>query len=390
MAEAPAERSPAEALRGTADSEREAVVARLRELVELDSPSGEPTLLVRTRDTLASRLEELGAKVEVVPGPAGDHLRARMASAGDGPGLLMLAHYDTVWPSGESCRRPFFQEGDTARGPGVLDMKGGLVALELALRLVDLAGLSYPQPVEIVIVADEEVSSPDGRRVVGDAAGRARAAIGLEPAHADGELKTARRGVVRVGLRVRGREAHSGLDAVAGVSATEELLDQLDSLRAHLGGTDGVELNIGRLEGGTRANVIAGHALAEVGFRISNEDGQRAVQDWLGSVRARRPGAVTDAKLLSFRPVWEGRPDSRLLSHVGRLGTDLGQHVLGRPAGGAGDANLTAAAGIATLDGLGPWGGGAHALDEHVSVRSILNRAELLAALLSSGLPAEL
>src|SRR5579875_369781 len=174
MAESTGDPPATELLRGASHPERVAVITRLKELVELDSPSGERALLATARDALAARLEGLGAEVELIAGPAGDHLRARMAgSSGDQRGILLLAHYDTVWPAAESRRRPFSCEGGIARGPGVLDMKGGLVVLELALGLVRAARCAVPQPVEIVIVADEEVSSPDGRRLVEDGVGRA-------------------------------------------------------------------------------------------------------------------------------------------------------------------------------------------------------------------------
>src|SRR5262249_47012016 len=145
--------------------------------------------------------------------------------------ILVVGHYDTVWEAGWLASHPFVVRDLVATGPGVLDMKGAIVALELALELLRDSGRALAQPVQVVLVADEEVSSPHGRTAVMDAAAGAAAVVGLEPPHPDGGLKTGRRGVARVRLEVRGREAHAGLAVAGGVSAIDELLDQLVRLR---------------------------------------------------------------------------------------------------------------------------------------------------------------
>lgn len=380
-------------LGGTAD-DRAAVLARLAELVGLDSPSGDADLLAAARDCLSTRLRELGVDVEVITGPAGDHLRGSLGAAATGSAdrrdrLLLIGHYDTVWPAGEARRRPLTVNGDEARGPGVFDMKGSLVALEHALALIRRRRLELPQPVEIVIVADEEVSSPTGRDVVMDAAARARAVLGLEPPHPDGALKTGRRGTAIVGLTVTGREAHAGLDAAAGVSAIDELVDQLVAVRSSLASIPGLELNVGRVSGGSRHNVVAGHATAQLGIRIAAAEAQNQLLRWLETVRPIRDGAAVTAEVVAMRPVWPEAPEDALVAHVSRLAALDGSPIGGRPAGGAGDTNFTGAAGIPTVDGLGPQGHGAHSLTETVRVSSILRQGELLCALLTTPLPAE-
>src|SRR5262249_54993786 len=234
----------------------------------------------------AERVAELGGAVELVPGDAGDHVRAAFAAGlrapGPAPGrggspsrastrghILVVGHYDTVWEAGWLASHPFVVRDLVATGPGVLDMKGAIVALELALELLRDSGRALAQPVQVVLVADEEGPSPHGGTAVMAAAAGAAAVVGLEPPHPDGGLKTGRRGVARVRLEVRGREAHAGLAVAGGVSAIDELLDQLVRLRDALPRASDLGWNIGRVSGGTRANVVAGRASAEVGLRFA-------------------------------------------------------------------------------------------------------------------------
>src|SRR5258707_14843670 len=196
---------------------------RLAHLVQLESPYGEVARLGALRDVLADRLARLGGTVELVPGDAGDHVRAQFPAGGRaaadraavgraqaGGHILVIGHYDTVWEAGWLASHPFELRGLVATGPGVLDMKGAIVALELAFELLAGSGRALAQPVQVVLVGDEEVSSPNGRTAVMEAAAGAAAVVGLEPPHPDGGLKTRRRRVGRVRLDVHGREAPAG------------------------------------------------------------------------------------------------------------------------------------------------------------------------------------
>jgi glutamate carboxypeptidase len=367
-----------------------AAVERLARLVRLESPSGDVTRLGALRDVLADRLAELGGTVQLVPGGAGDHVRAAFPAVGGAPAgghILVVGHYDTVWEAGWLASHPFTQRDLVASGPGVLDMKGAIVALELAFELLKDSGRAPAQPVQVVLVADEEVSSPHGRTAVMDAAAGAAAVVGLEPPHPDGGLKTGRRGVARVRLEVHGREAHAGLAVAGGVSAIDELLDQLVRLRDALPRADDLGWNIGRVTGGTRANVVAGRASAEIGLRFATRQTERAAFSAVRSLTPVRPGARVTAEILSSRPAWPATPGNPLAEHVIDLAAGLGERLGARPAGGAGDTNFTGAAGLPTVDGLGPRGRGAHSPAESVRVDSILRRAELLAVLFSTPLP---
>ena len=379
-------------LRRGSEAARAATVERLARLVELESPSGDVARLAALADVLAARLTDLGAAVELVPGPAGDHVLAafpagrRSAEPGGGH-ILAVGHYDTVWEAGWLASHPFTVRDNVATGPGVLDMKGAIVATELAFELLAGADLALAQPARVVLVADEEVSSPDGRNAVMAAAAGAAGVVGLEPPHTDGSLKTGRRGVIRVRLEVHGREGHAGLAATHGVSAIDELLDQLALLREALPRVADLGWNIGRVSGGTRANVIAGRAAAEVGLRYGTSHTERSVLDALAALRPVRDGARVSAEILSRRPAWPAAPDNKLAGHVIDLATRVGLRIGARPASGAGDTNFTGAAGLPTVDGLGPRGRGAHSAAEHVLVDSILRQAELLAVLFATPLP---
>lgn len=357
-------------------------VELLEHLVNLESPSGDTERLAALRDVLAAEIAATGAGVEITPGTAGDHLVATVPGAGDGH-VLVLGHYDTVWPVGRLAESPFAVAGDLATGPGVFDMKGGLVSLLWALREVD----DLPYPVRIVLTADEEVGSPSGGAVVTAACSDARAAFGLEPPLADGTLKVGRRGVARFRLTVTGREAHAGLDPEAGVSAVDELVDQLTALRAAVPGTAARSINVGRISGGTRANVVAGTAEAEIGARFATGADEAALVAAFDTMAPIRRGAGVQVESLSRRPAWEPARSQVLAAHVVTLAAQLGENLFTDVSGGAGDTNLTGAAGIPTVDGLGPRGKGAHAPSETVELPSILQRGRLLRALLRNPLP---
>jgi glutamate carboxypeptidase len=386
-------------LRRGSEAARAAAVERLARLVELESPSGDVARLAALADVLADRLTSLGGAVELVPGPAGDHVLAtfpaghpgRPAGHAAGPGrghILAVGHYDTVWEAGWLASHPFTVRDGVASGPGVLDMKGAIVATELAFGLLAGADMTLAQPARVLLVADEEVSSPHGRHAVMTAAAGAAGIVGLEPPHTDGSLKTGRRGVIRVRVEVHGREAHAGLAATHGISAIDELLEQLAVLRDALPRAADLGWNIGRVSGGTRANVVAGRAAAEVGLRFGTGQTERGVLDAIAALRPIRDGARVSAEILSRRPAWPADPENGLAAHVIDLAARVGLQIGARQASGAGDTNFTGAAGLPTVDGLGPLGRGAHSPAEHVLVDSILRRAELLALLLATPLPA--
>lgn len=371
-----------------ARSARSDAIGRLEALVNLESPSDNFELLAVMRAALGEQLTGLGGMVQTICGPDGDHLRASLGGSSAGQHVLVVGHFDTVCPAGTLARRPFRLDGDWASGPGTFDMKGALVALELALQLMRDTGLSFAQPVQVVLVCDEEISSPDGRNLVLAGATDAVAVLGLEPPHPGGDLKNGRRGVARIRMDVEGRESHSGLAAADGVSAIDELVDQLVALRNKLPQGPELSCNVGTVAGGTRANVVAGQASAEIGLRFATQEAEHAALAGLAAMEALRPGARVSMRTLSSRPAWQPAADSWLVDFIRAQAAHLGEPIGARPAGGAGDTNFTGAAGIPTVDGLGPQGHGAHAADERVKVGAILQRAALLALLFATQFPA--
>ncbi len=354
---------------------------RLRAYALAESPSGDAAALARCAALIRTGHIEAGGVVTRDDG----HLVTCFGPC-DGPHLLLVGHYDTVWPVGRLATMPYTDDGTTITGPGTYDMKAGLVAVEMAVRALRSAGVEPVRQVRLVVVDDEEVGSPAGRAVVERNLDGAVAVLGLEAPHPGGTLKTARRGSTRVLIRVRGREAHAALDPDKGVSAIDELIDQIAVARAALP-RDGTTLfNVGRIEGGSRANVIAGEATAEIGLRFTSSSAERRVLDTLTSATPNRPGAAVEAIVLSTRPTWPEGAGASLLEHLAEVGDLLGQKITGRPAVGAGDTNLPGSLGMPTLDGLGPRGRGAHAADESVEIAGLAERAALLAAVMVSEL----
>jgi glutamate carboxypeptidase len=360
-------------------------VDRLERYVRRETPTGDAAAIDALADVLVADARALGfagGRVPTADPATGDAVVLDLPGRGrrgqDAPALL-LAHLDTVHPVGTVAVR---RAGDVLHGPGTYDMKAGLVVALAAATLLRDEGLDH-RPVRLVVTPDEEVGSAASADLVLAAADDAAYALGLEAPGAHGGLKTARRGSTRIRLRVTGRAAHAAVDPGAGVSATDELVDQLLAARRYLAGHPSVLANVGTVQGGTRTNVVAEHARADLGLRFVTGASERAVLRHLTDPRPVRAGADVTAEVLSRRPAWEpGAASARLLAAVAAAGARIGQDVTGAPAPGAADTNLTAAAGLPTLDGFGPSGGGAHAATEHVRLGTIATRAALLATVL--------
>ena len=358
-------------------------VQLLEQLVLLESPTGDATSLATLADRLENEAESAGLTVEREQHATGDHLIWRLpgTDAGERP-LLFISHYDTVWPVGQLNTIPFAIEGDRVTGPGCFDTKGGIVALLAALASVS----DTPHaPVTVLVVADEEVGSPSARALVEAHAATSRAIYGLEPPHPDGALKTARLGSTRVRISVTGVEAHAALDPDRGVSAIDELVDQLLEVRTFLAEYPAVLANVGTISGGGRTNVIAGSAYAEIGMRFVDIETERAVLAGIESLQPKRAGASLSVALLSNRPAWAETDAGReLLERTSSIAASVGIPLDGRPAAGAADTNVPGSLGYPTLDGLAPSGGGAHAVTEWMSLQSLEERVRLIAALVTA------
>lgn len=349
-----------------------AILSLLRELVEIESPTGDPGVRA-VAERLAAELRDLGADVSFL----GDHVRAELA--GEGPALLLLGHCDTVWTRGTLERMPFRLEDGIAYGPGVYDMKGGLAVMVAGLRRTR----GRRHPVRVFLTADEEQGSKTARPLLEQAAHDVAAALVLEPALPGGGLKTARKGLGRFWLEVHGRAAHSGTGAAQGASAIEELARQVIRLHALNDEKRGISLNVGVIEGGTWANVVAAEARAEIDVRVTHAADVPRIELALTGLEPSLPGTrLTVSGGWTRPPLERSEGAARLFENARAHGRRLGFELEEGSSGGGSDGNLVGALGVPVLDGLGPVGGGAHALDEHVVLESLGFRADLLARLL--------
>lgn len=351
-------------------------------LVRLESPTTDKAAADRCGREIARRLRALGGAVDVVPSrTAGDHLRAVF---GDGAGqVLLLGHFDTVWPVGQLERMPLRRDGGRLYGPGVFDMKAGIAVGMLAVSALAELDCRLRRRVTMLWTADEERGSESSRALVEDEARRSDAVLVLEPAAPGGGVKTGRKGAGEFELLVRGVAAHAGLEPEKGASAISELAAQIAALDALNDPDRGVTVNVGVAEGGSRPNVVAERARAVVDVRVATAGDAERIQAAIGALRPRRRGTSLTVRGGFSRPPLE-RTDAvarlyGLAREVARqLGGDLGEGSVG----GGSDGNLTAAVGAPTLDGLGAEGGGAHALHEHVEVDRLPRRAALVAGLI--------
>lgn len=366
---------------------RDELVELVLDMARIDAPSGAgAAALAAAAEQLGGRLSELpDARVERTPGAQGDLLEASVGR-GDRRGVLILGHYDTVWPLGTATERPptISDDGRVIRGPGVFDMRGGIAAALVALRLLGTARLA--QPVTVLLTPDEETgSATSADRIVALARG-AELVLVLEPPLPGGILKTSRRGWAVYRLTVTGRAAHAGLEPERGVNAIDELCDRLVEVRDLGDGDRSTTLNVGRIGGGGAPNVVPDRAEALVDVRATSVEEQDRVDESLRQLRALRSEAALEVTRLHVRPAMERSPAIAWAFDQARevAARELGLDLQAGAAGGTSDANLIAQLGVPVLDGLGPEGGGAHAVDEHVLVDSLVERTALLAVLLSS------
>ena len=362
------------------------MLALLRRLVELESPSTDKTATDRLGDVLAEELGASGAQVTHLPADRhGNHVRAVAGDSPDDGQILVLGHMDTVWEMGTLQAIPFRVENGIAYGPGIFDMKAGLVQLVFALRALRETKRD-PQRIVALINSDEEIGSPSSRPDIENEARRSRVALVLEPSlPPDGSVKTFRKGVGEFQLNVKGRPSHAGLDHEKGVSAIEEISRQVQLLHRMTDYKKGITVNVGTIRGGTRSNVVAADAHAEIDLRVSTAADAEEIQKKILGLRPILKGAEIKVTGGIDRPPLERSPGvvdlyQKARALAAELGFDLGEGS----AGGSSDGNLTAALGVPTLDGLGPMGDGAHAESEHVIVSDLPRRTALLARLLET------
>jgi len=374
-------------LLGWFQDRRQEMLDLIEKLAAIESPSRVASAQESMRAALTEELRELGLDVHRLEGEDGcDHLKANLPGRDETrPSQLLLGHLDTVWPVGTLQTMPIAITDGRLHGPGVFDMKGGLVQMIFALRAVLELGLDMPVDPVILINADEEIGSPDSRSHTVELAGQACRAFVMEPSYGPrGDLKTVRKGIGNFKLTVRGVASHAGLDPDSGVSAILEVSHQVEQLFALNDVSRGVTVNVGTIDGGLRPNVIAPEATAMIETRVFTSEDAARVEEAIRGLQPTRDQISLDVEGGFRRPPMERTPGNRALWVAARdaakaLGFELGEAQVG----GASDGNLTSPL-IPTLDGLGAVGDGAHADHEHLIVEKVPERAALLAMLLAS------
>lgn len=355
------------------------MTASLERIVRLESPTTHKAAIDRLGAFLAGQVRELGADVTFEhQAGAGDHVVARWGR-GDGQ-VLILCHMDTVWDIGAL---PLRYEDARLYGPGAYDMKGGIVIALSALRGLRELNLWPQAPITLLLTSDEERGSRTSRQLIEAEARRSRLALCMEPALSNGALKTRRKGTGLFRVTAHGRAAHAGADHEKGINAIEELAHHILALQRMTDYAAGTTVSVGKIEGGTRSNVVPDRAWAWVDVRVANRaESERLVQAIEG-LKPVLPGAHVEVHGGMSRQPMERTPlMARTFAWAQSVAAELDMTLLEGASGGGSDANFTAALGIPTLDGLGAVGDGAHSVDEHVILTSLPERAALLAALL--------
>jgi len=376
----------AQALQDWLGGHRQEMVELLERLARAESPSFEPETQRGPFRILASELERDDFVVRAVRGrEVGDHLyaRPRHRSRGD-PRQLLIGHMDTVWPVGTLAGMPLHDEHGLLFGPGVADMKGGLVQIVFALRALRALELRPSVTPVVFVNTDEEIGSRDSGRLIRLLARGAERAFVLESGEgADGRLKIARKGLGHFTVTVHGRASHAGADFEHGISAILELSHQVQQLFALNDPTRGITVNVGTIDGGLRPNVVAPQASAIVDVRAPTAAAARRLEQAVKGLTPILEGATIEVEGGWGRPPMEALPRNRtLLATAKRLGYELGLSLEDAGlVGGGSDANTTSLF-TGTLDGLGPVGEGSHATDEHVDTTQMPDRTALLALLL--------
>jgi glutamate carboxypeptidase len=378
-----------DALRAAVAADVPAYLEDLARLVNIDCGSYTPEGVNEVGRWTARFLAALGAEVDVRPDPAGrfgDTVVATFHGMADGPRLLLIGHMDTVFDPGTAAERPFRIDDGTARGPGVTDMKSGLLAGLYALKAItaELGGLPFER-LTFIANPDEEVGSPTSRPHIEAAAADVDACLVLECARANGDIVSSRKGILEAHLSVHGRAAHAGVEPEKGRSAIVEGARVVRDLHALNGRWPGVTVNVGKIAGGTRPNVVAERCELEVDVRSTTAGGLTEVEAAIREVAAATEVADTTVDVdvrVSWLPMEKLERSGRLVDHAISLAERLGFELHDAATGGASDANTTSGMGVPTLDGLGPIGGNDHSPAEYLEVESIVPRTTLVAGLL--------
>lgn len=353
----------------------DAMLADLSVLVEAESPSRDvDRLTVHARLVSGMMVRLLGSAPDLVASPVGPHIHWR---GGGEPRVLILGHHDTVHPAGTLAARPFSVTGGIAAGPGVFDMKAGIVqALHAVAALADRSG------VEILLSSDEEIGSRESRALIEERALACGSVLVLEPSADGGALKTGRKGTGTFEVRVRGRASHAGLEPEKGINSLVELANLIPQIVAIADPSRGTTVTPTVASAGTADNVVPENASCFVDVRVAVPEEKPRVEAAMAALRGSVPGTEIEVLGGIGRPPMHESAAAVLMGIAAQVAAEAGiENLAGVVVGGGSDGNFTAAVGVQTLDGLGAVGGGAHSADEHVVVAEMPHRAALIAGL---------
>jgi glutamate carboxypeptidase len=357
-----------------------AILDGIRRWVEIETPTEAPAQVNKLADLVAAGYRDLPATIERIAGHSGcgDHLVARSSWGQDAPGILVLSHLDTVHPMGFIERLPFRIEGDSAFGPGIYDMKGGAYLAYHAFRQLCADPAHAPLGVTQLYVSDEEIGSPTSRALIEQEGRKAKHVLVTEPARDGGKIVTGRKGVARFEIYIKGVPSHAGTRPEDGRSAIRELGNIIQTLEAMNDPRRGVTVNVGVVRGGTKPNVIAEEAYAEVDMRVPTIADSDELVPKILNLKSRTEGVSVKVVGELNRPPYEkNNAGAALYEHAKTLAAEIGFDLVDTATGGGSDGNFTAPH-TATLDGLGVDGQGAHTHYEQLYISSIEPRARLL------------
>ena len=368
---------------------RDAIVSTIRELVEIESPSDNKAAVDRMAEAVAQKFSQLGGNADIRIHPAkdfGNHLQIDFDFPGKSAAkpVLLLGHYDTVYPLGTLAAMPCRAVGNKLTGPGVLDMKSGIALMLHALAALQDWHKGLPRPVTVFLVSDEEVGSDSSRALTESLAKKAAAVLVLEPAYGfHGAVKTARKGVGGYLVKVTGKAAHAGLDFQKGANAILELARQIEKISSFTELKKGLTVNVGIVSGGSRTNVVPAEAAAQVDVRIARLKDAAGIDKQMRSLRPfNRKCKIEITGGINRPPMERTAGVAALYAQAAAIARELGWKLGEAAVGGGSDGNFTASLGIPTLDGLGGVGDGAHALHEHILISELPCRAALIAGLI--------
>jgi glutamate carboxypeptidase len=378
-----------DAIRASIAADLPAYLEDLETLVNIDCGTYTPEGVDEVGRWTAGFLSHLGAEIDIRPDPIGrlgNTVVATFHGRADGPRVLLIGHMDTVFDPGTVAERPFRIDDGTAHGPGVTDMKSGLLAGLYAVKAIigELGGLPFER-LTFIANPDEEIGSPTSVAHIREAAADADACLVLECARANGDIVSARKGILDTRLTVHGRAAHAGVEPEKGRNAILEGARIVRELHALNGRWPGVTVNVGKISGGTRPNVVAERCDLEVDVRATTSEGLRQVEDAIRDLVATTEVEDTTVEphvMVAWQPMEKLERSGRLVQFAQTVAQRLGFEVHDTSTGGASDANTTSGMGVPTLDGLGPIGGNDHSPAEYLDVDSIVPRTAMLAGLL--------